>query len=440
MNDAAQHTCRFRPQVQWSEWRTERGLRERLRYSIPLCVECCREQSARRVRAPDRLEREARAGAAPPARSERAAKIAEVLARQVADERSFKGIAGALRMPASLLEDELEHLLRAGWIALAWKIDGAGKTLDKIRICNREGLEEFANPGLSAQRRTALDAARESLRTLTHPVAEDVARLLAQPEAGKWDAQVVRGLAAIARHAETGDQLAERVFSTHYLGSSKAFQRVRTSVEKLLGQPVEKLGIREGAATVFVGGRGRLRSSDHEIDLVALYPFAGFARETLMGKIALEPPDGGLFLVENFTVFEACCRGEVPGTENTMVVWTAGYPGRGVRRLVENAARLGARIWIWADLDLDGVRIARLVRAWAPGIVKALRMSPSDLTAAPRRAKLGDRAQKAIRAELNKHPEAFLSDTLRALLSSDSWVEQECFLAPSGKQSLKEAF
>src|SRR6266851_3847739 len=101
MNDSAQHTCRFRTQLQWSEWRTERGLRERLRYSIPVCEECRREQSARRVRAPDRLEREALAGAAPPTHGERATKIAEVLARQVADERSFKGIAGALRMPAS---------------------------------------------------------------------------------------------------------------------------------------------------------------------------------------------------------------------------------------------------------------------------------------------------------------------------------------------------
>jgi hypothetical protein len=318
-------------------------------------------------------------------------------------------------MPATLLEDELEHLLHAGWIALAWKIDGARRTLDRVRICDREALEEFAHPGLSAQRRAALEAARESLRTLTHPVAEDVARLLAQPEAEKWNAQLIRGLAAIARHAETGDQLAERVFSTHYLDSSKAFQRVRTSVERLLGQPVEKLGIREGAAAVFVGGLGRLQINDCEIDLEALYPFAGFARETLVGEIRLEAPADGLLLVENFTVFEACCRGEVPGIENTMVVWTAGYPGRGVRSLVEHAARLGVQIRIWA-------------------VVEAFRMFPSDLAAAPRRAKLGDRAQKAIRTELDEQPEAFLSDTLRALLSSNSWVEQECFLASSGSE------
>jgi DNA topoisomerase VI subunit A len=434
MNDTAQHICRFRLQPQWSEWRTERGFRERFRYSTPLCIECGREQSARRVRPPDRLEREARSGAAPPTRGERAAKIAEVLARQATDERSFKGIAGALRMPATLLEDELEHLLHGGWIALAWKIDGTRKTLDRIRICNREALEEFAHPGLTAQRRAALEAARESLRTLTHPVAEDVARLLAQPEAEKWDVQLVRGLAAIASHAETGDQLAERVFSTHYLGSSKAFRQVRKSVERLLGQPVEKLGIREGAAAVFVGGRGRISISDHELDLVAFYPFVGFARETLMRKIALDSPAEGLLLVENFTVFEACCRGEVAGIENATVVWTAGYPGRGVRSIVECAARLGAQIRVWADLDLDGVRIARLIRVWAAGAGEAFRMSPSDLASAPRRAKLGGRAQKAIREELDKEPEAFLSDTLKALLASDSWVEQECFLARSANR------
>ena len=62
-----------------------------------------------------------------------------------------------------------------------------------------------------------------------------------------------------------------------------------------------------------------------------------------------------------------------------MVVWTAGYPGRGVRTLVEHAANLGARIRIWADLE--------------------------------------------------ERPGAFLAETLHTLLTSDSWVEQECFLA-----------
>jgi hypothetical protein len=209
----------------------------------------------------------------------------------------------------------------------------------------------------------------------------------------------------------------------------RAFAQIRPTVERILGQSVEVLGIREGAAATFVGGQGRLRIVGQRIDLAPLYPFVGFARETLTASIALELPIGGLLLVENFTAFDACCRGEIAGADCALVVWTAGYPGRGVRSLVEHAANLGARIRIWADLDLDGVRIARLVRSWAPAVIEMFKMSPEDVVAAPRRMKLTDRARNAIRAELDERPRVFLADTLRALLTEDSWVEQECFLA-----------
>lgn len=429
MSEAAQHLCRFRRQPLWSDWRSERGLRERLRYSVPHCLDCDREQPARRTRAPDRLEREALATGAPPVRSERTARIAEVLAHRAAQERSFKSLRSTLRLPESLLEDELQHFLRAGWIALTWKLVSAKKDLERVRVRNREALEEFAHPGLAAERRASLEAARQSVRWLTHPIAADIARLLAQPEAQKWDTRLLNALAAVARHAETGDQLAERVFSTHYLGSSKAFSQIRPTVERILGQSVETLGLREGAAATFVGGRGRLRIEGQGIDLAALYPFVGLARETLTANFALEVPTGGLLLVENFTTFDACCRSEVAGTDCAMVVWTAGYPGRGVQSLVAHAADLGARIRIWADLDLDGVRIARLVRSWLPAGIETFRMSPEDVAAAPRRIKLTDRSRNAIRAELDERPRVFLADTLLALLTEDSWVEQECFLA-----------
>ena len=429
MSESDQHACRFRRQPLWSDWRSERGFRERLRYSVPHCLDCGRVQPARRTRAPDRLERESLATGAPPVRSERTARIAEVLAHRAAQERSFKSLRSTLRLPASLLEDELEHFLRAGWIALIWKLVSAKRDLERVRVRNREALEEFAHPGLAAERCATLKAARLAVQPLTHPVAADIAHLLAQPEAEKWSTRLLTALAGIACHAETGDQLAERVFSTHYLGSSKTLARIRQTVERVLGRSVETLGIREGATATFIGGHGRLRIGGDRIDLAALYPFVGFGRETLMANIELELPAGGLLLVENFTVFDACCRSEVAGTDCTMVVWTAGYPGRGVRSLVEHVAGLGGQIRIWADLDLDGIRIARLVRSWAPPVIETFRMSPEDVAAAPRRTKLTDRAQNAIRAELDERPGAFLANTLRALLTSDSWVEQECFLA-----------
>jgi hypothetical protein len=155
------------------------------------------------------------------------------------------------------------------------------------------------------------------------------------------------------------------------------------------------------------------------------------AAESLAAGVEIDPPPGGLVAVENFTVFEACCRGEVEGVKDAMVVWTAGYPGRAVRALVQAASRTGTAIRVWADLDLDGVRIVRLVAGWIPGAIQPFGMLPEQVVTAPVRRPLTARAASAIRADLAARPTAMLADTLRALLAHACWVEQEAVLGSS---------
>jgi DNA topoisomerase VI subunit A len=142
----------------------------------------------------------------------------------------------------------------------------------------------------------------------------------------------------------------------------------------------------------------------------------------------VELVDAGLVVIENFACFEAFCRGEVERPLRSTVAWTAGYPGRAVRRLVEVAAQRGAPIRVWADLDLDGVRIARLVHTWSAGTARFHGMTPGDLRSARHSLPLTERAVAGIRADLARHPDAPLADLLRALLEAGRWVEQEAFL------------
>jgi hypothetical protein len=341
--------------------------------------------------------------------------------------RGPDGALGGRRIPASLLEHRLEALLRAGWIGLVWRLRGSGRTLIRVKLRDREALEEFAYPGRRAARRAALAEARAAVASLSHPVGKEVGRLLGEEGSHSWRPRLVKALAAVALHAETGDVLASRVFAARYLGDSKALGAVRPRLEKLLG-PLDALGIRDGAVATFVGGAGRLRAGRVTLELARLGPFVGLARDTLVGDIELDAPPGGVLLVENFAAFEACCRGEVLDTKEAFVVWTAGYPGRGVHRLVEAATRRAVRLRIWADLDLDGVRIARLVASWVAHDVDPFRMSPDDLAATSAHRPLTARSAAAIRADLDERPTAFLADTLRALLASGCWVEQEAFL------------
>ena len=165
------------------------------------------------------------------------------------------------------------------------------------------------------------------------------------------------------------DVLASRVFAARYLGDSKALGVLRPRLERLLG-PLDGLGIRDGASATFVGGLGCMRAAVVRLDLASLRPFVGLAAESVAGDIEIEPPPGGVAVVENFAVFEACCRGEVSGLKDTLVVWAAGYPGRAVKAVIQAASRTRAAVRIWADLDLDGVRIVRLVAEWFSGGVQ----------------------------------------------------------------------
>jgi hypothetical protein len=344
------------------------------------------------------------------------------------------GSLGRRGVPASLAEEWLDHFLHAGWLETRWLVGRGGNRLDLVILRNGEALREVARPGAESRRRDALAAARAQIATLTHPKAREIAALLAAEEADSLDPEVIPALAAVAVHVGSDETVAERVFSARWLKNSKTLAALRLRLERLVG-PLAALGIREGAAVTLLGGRGVLRLPGRPLDLTDVAPFAGFARETLESVPEILFPAGGLLVVENLTAFEACCRGEVAGTEDTLIVWSAGYPGRAVRRLVEDAGSARLPVRVWADLDLDGVRIARLVVSWAPGIAVPWRMSAAHLAAAPASRPVSARAAAAIRRDLDEHPGALLADVLEVLLETGRQVEQETFLASSGKST-----
>jgi hypothetical protein len=331
----------------------------------------------------------------------------------------------AREIPASVAETWFEELLRAGWIRLRWSIRGTTKEPRAILVLDRGAMEEAARPGLAAAREEARRGGLRLLEGTSHPVAIEIGRIL--ESARSMDPDLLRALAAVGVHVDSGEVLSERVFSVRHLGDSKALRRVRSRLERWVG-PLPALGIREGGAITLLGGKGLLHAEFSALQIDAFAPYLGLSRETLTAIRAVDFPAGGLFVVENLTAFEACCRGEVKGVPDAMIVWSAGYPGRGVHALVSQAGRNGITVHVWADLDLDGVRIARLVGSWAGGAWRPYRMSPAEVEAAPVRLPLSPAVADAIRRELEVNPDAPLTETLKALLQGGYWVEQEAFL------------
>jgi hypothetical protein len=349
---------------------------------------------------------------------------------------STRGLTSGLvrrGIEGSLVDQWLATLMSAGWLRLHRKLDQTAREIVHVRISDPEALEDFALPGARRLREDARSDARKTLAPLDHPLAEEVAHLIQTELPERESPQVIRSLASLAVHVASGDIVAERVFSVRYLGDSKALGRVRHRIESLLG-PLDRLGIREAGALVLIGGRGaiRVRGEDERatrLDLPSLDPYLGLPRDAFAdGRLEVELADAGLVVVENLACFEAFCRGEVEQPLRSTVAWTAGYPGRAIRRLVEVAAGQGTRIRVWADLDLDGVRIARLVHAWSAGTAHFHGMTPGDLRSARVSLPLTERGLSGIRADLERHPGAPLADLLRALLEAGRWVEQEAFL------------
>jgi hypothetical protein len=424
------HACRFRQRVVWSGWERSGAARERTARRIPTCEVCGREQRARRPRAPFARELEAAVPEGLVVLDEVGRTVAgELLARDDGGGPvPAKGLLGRLAARAitgSVAEPWLERLMSAGLLRLSYAGTGA-RALRAVTVLDAAALAELARPGEREARERALSSARASLEHVDHPVAREARRVLAE-EAETIGPDLARALAAVALHASEGEVLAERVFSVRQLGGSKALGRLRGALEQRLG-PLDALGIREGAALTLVGGRGRIAlAHGREIELSEVPPFAGLARETALALASVAPPPEGLVAVENLTVFDACCRGEVSELAGAMVVWTAGYPGRGVRAVVEAAVRADAPVSIWCDLDLDGVRIARLVASWCRS-ARFFRMTSDDLAAAARTLPLTARARRAIERELETSPVDDLTETLRALRDRGVWAEQEGFL------------
>jgi len=108
-----------------------------------------------------------------------------------------------------------------------------------------------------------------------------------------------------------------------------------------------------------VGGHGRLLVPDIALDLDQLQPYVGLSRDSILAITGITVPSPGLVAIENLTVFEACCRAEVRDLGGAVYVWTAGYPGRGVRAIV---SRVGALV----DMPQAKSRFALAVPAPEP--------------------------------------------------------------------------
>jgi len=203
---------------------------------------------------------------------------------------------------------------------------------------------------------------------------------------------------------------------------------MRRRLERIVGS-LERLGIRDSGQTVMMGGSGILRLPHGALDLSPFH-YLGFSRTDALRIDSIEVPPGGVLIVENLTPFEACVD-LIAEKRQLLVLWSSGFPGKGVLHVIRKAAESKAAVRIWCDIDLGGVRIARSILRVAPNAVPVL-MDPETLRAAKSKCPLDPDQLAAIRRDLTLHPAIALADTLEAIQTANAWIEQETLIDKIG--------
>lgn len=418
------HKCeRFRKERVEGPWFKSGALREREIQQASICIACGRQRPSKFRRIVS-IEKEASSSAAifdPELR---------LLARKIHNASPTRSDVGADRFIRKLngvhTEIDIERLACAAPIRLIYRRSGGAIRLYTIRILDRAALAEIAQPGLANRRAALLAQARAGLEALTNPEALSIRDVLEADSAERLDERVVKALAALARLLERGDAIPAKAFAAEVLGSSKALPGIRSRLERIVG-PLTRLGIRDWGGLVMLAGQGVLHLPNCDLRLNEVRCL-GVSSDDMLELRGITLPVEGILVIENLTPFQACLEA-LHSSASVLLVWSGGFPNRGVKKLLEEASRQRRRLRVWCDVDLGGIRIARMIHEITSGIAEPILMDPEILDGSESRSSLTAENVARIRRDLEQRPAELLSDTLRAIVAKKAWVEQEALLA-----------
>ena len=387
----------------------------------PAC-ECGNRQPTRRgtLRTPT----ERRTTSTAPARVPRDETNARVAAALLAHERSivpWPGIRSKLVKKGATgreLEKALEELTRGGMLELVAVRNKGDWDLRRVHVLDRDALAEHVNPGHRAR---LADAIRSEGASLPPTVAAASLRMHLEAGAPGWEPETVQWAARLVRHAASGRPVMLRQFSATW-GLSKEFEKHQARIERIIG-PVGDLGIIDAASLLFIAGEGTLRFPEATIKIGASLGILGFERHVLKTLVRVEGER--VFFVENKTVFEAIAKKTVPELENVLCVFTGGNVGSTIRHF---ASVTEGQIFVWADLDPEGVRIARHIYDASGKRAVPYRMTPEELLLGT--DELDAERLRTLDQELAR--EGPLNELLHAIQATKRWREQEKQLPPAG--------
>lgn len=229
---------------------------------------------------------------------------------------------------------------------------------------------------------------------------------------------------AIGEDLRKGRSPRGRLLSVVVGGHTKAvrLEDHREALEAAFGGFALEDVVRLHGRAVLAYGDFRFRVGCQAIDGRWSVPWSALTPETLRSMEELVVGARRVLTVENLVAFEEEVRGGV--STDTLVVYTAGFPGSMERAFLERVIAGGVeRVDHWGDLDVGGLRIFRHLCQILPVPVSPWRMDVDTLDHLPTRS-LTPRDREALGAWL-ADPTAPLHDLARVLLERGVKAEQE---------------
>lgn len=267
-------------------------------------------------------------------------------------------------------ETLLEGAQQWGAVSLTRRRGEAAHLYGRVDLADLDALYRYLGRTPAAEKAEAaarqLDGLARDL-TAAAPTARELAAAwragrrhlgLGRDDAGEAEA-FLRALDAVLQGGFAGRDM--RTVSARRLGDSKAVERHTARIARVLRargdadpaaddtEALAALGLEKFPPEVRLAGPATVAGAD-----LRTLTFAALPPEHATGVVV--PPGAPLVTVENLASFNRYVREARAGSE--IVVYTGGFPSRGVAALLGALGRQTARCHHWGDIDATGLRIA----------------------------------------------------------------------------------
>lgn len=157
-----------------------------------------------------------------------------------------------------------------------------------------------------------------------------------------------------------------RTLSSLLWQNTKILDRYRKTIEAIIGIPLEAIGIPIHPETVWLYGEASYQlEGKQSVSLTCGLP--SVLSEQTVQKSKFKPDESLklIIIVENLTVFQTILNKTYYLRNDVLIMWSEGYWSNTHRRIIRDLLRNRSfYIYIWADIDGDGLQIAYNIYSW----------------------------------------------------------------------------